>query len=196
MGVDIKDTQLNCVLNSNLKNTRKDTTWPQSYSTSIQYFLGLMPLPIMVSEKFPYHYVSIRIFFAAVSHIWLSNTNIPIQICLSETNICQQYLATDILVGLYKFYCDTRDQKLSYLIVFQEVSRLEGEEQGHVIIQRVFAVDIIGFVLQQPACLVQHPIRRMDSNLRLSLVIFNMHCYVQLSPPALRPFTIVFVVIS
>lgn len=46
----------------------------------------------------------------------------------------------------------------SYLVVFQEVTRLEGEEQGHVVVQRVFTVDIIGLVLQQPARLVHHPI--------------------------------------
>lgn len=69
MGVDIKDTQLNCVLNSNLKNTRKDTTWPQSYSTSIQYFLGLMPLPIKVSEKFPYHCQYVHILCSCLSYL-------------------------------------------------------------------------------------------------------------------------------
>lgn len=86
--------------------------------------------------------------------------------------------------------------KPSYLIISQEVPGLEGEEQWHVVVQGVFTVDIIGLVLQQPACLVQHPIWTVNSNHRLSQVIFDMHCYVQLSPFPLRPFTIVFIILS
>lgn len=67
-----------------------------------------------------------------------------------------------------------------YLIVPQEVAGLEGEEQGHVIVQRVLAVDIVRLVLQQPACLIHHPVRRVNRNHHLSQVIFNVHRNVQL----------------
>lgn len=69
--------------------------------------------------------------------------------------------------------------KISFhLIVSQEVSWFEGEQQGHVIVQGVLTMDIISFVLQQPARLIHHPIRRMDRNHRLSQVVFNVDCYV------------------
>lgn len=67
-----------------------------------------------------------------------------------------------------------------YLIVPQEVAGLEGEEQRHVIVQRVLAVDIVRLVLQQPACLVHHPVWRVNRNHHLSKVIFNVHRNVQL----------------
>lgn len=82
-----------------------------------------------------------------------------------------------------------------YLVVLQEVSGLEGEEQGHVIVQWVFAVNIISFVLQQPACLVHHPVRRVNSNHHLSQFIFDVHSYVQLGSLHLWAF-VVFVRIS
>ncbi|TNN62600.1 hypothetical protein EYF80_027199 [Liparis tanakae] len=79
---------------------------------------------------------------------------------------------------------------------FVEVARLEGEEQRHVVLQRVFAVDVISLVLQQPARLVHHPIRGVDGDHRLPQVILDMHRDIQLSPLPLRPFTIVFVILS
>lgn len=86
--------------------------------------------------------------------------------------------------------------KPSHLVVLQEVARLEGEEQRHVVLQRVFTVDVISLVLQQPARLVHHPIRGVDGDHCLPQVILDMHRDIQLSPLPRRPFTIVFVILS
>lgn len=74
------------------------------------------------------------------------------------------------------------------------MSRLEGEEQGHVVVlgECVFMMNIISFVLQQSARLIHHPVWGMDCNGCVSRIILYMHCYVQLSLLPLCPFHILF----
>lgn len=81
----------------------------------------------------------------------------------------------------------------SYLVVLQEVAWLEGEQQRHVVVQRVFAVDVVGLVLQQPSRLVYHPVRRVNGHLHLALLVLDVHCDVQLG--LLHVFDVVAVVI-
>ena len=64
---------------------------------------------------------------------------------------------------------------------------LVGEQQRHVIVQRVFAVDVVSLVLQQPACLVQHPIRRVDGDYRLAGVVLDVNRDVKLRPLPVLP---------
>lgn len=90
--------------------------------------------------------------------------------CPSQTNKETQAHETPHLLLIFP----------SHLVVLQEVAWLEGEKQRHVVVQRVFAVDVVGLVLQQATRLVHHPVRRVNGHLHLPLLVLDVHCDVQL----------------
>ena len=75
-----------------------------------------------------------------------------------------------------------------HLVVPEEVSRFKGEEQGHVVVHRVFAVNVVRLVLQQAASLVDHPVRRVNGHHCLALLKLHVNSYVQLGPLHLHSF--------
>lgn len=68
-----------------------------------------------------------------------------------------------------------------YLVILQKVAWFKREQQRHVVIFGMLAMDVVGFILQQPARLVHHPVRRMDGYHYLANLLFYVNSDIELS---------------
>lgn len=75
---------------------------------------------------------------------------------------------------------------ISYLVILQEVFRLERKKEWLFVIRRMLAVNTISFVLQHPTSFIYHPVRTVNCYNHLPSCVCHMDSNIQFSLIQLR----------